>query len=141
MSSISVYRTKNSTQKQGEDLLLELKNSVLILRLGGLMGESRVAGKWKNPKPMSDGYVNYIHQKDVIGIVKKTIENEIVNGIYNLVAPKHPLRSEVHKKNAKDFGFELGCFEGKTNRIVSADKITKELNYKFLYPNPLYMWS
>ena len=69
------------------------------------------------------------------------IEKEIKSGIYNLVAPIHPLRSEVHKQNSMDFGFELGSFSGMTNRVVSSRKLIKELNYSFLHPNPLEFWS
>ncbi|WP_229860110.1 hypothetical protein [Candidatus Sulfurimonas baltica] len=153
MSSTSVYKefdceidesaviTKTSLQKEAEELMQALKDSVVILRLGGLMGEDRISGKWKSSSSFADGFVNYIHRDDVIKITKELIQSSYTNGIYNLVAPKHPLRSEVHKKNSEGFGFELGEFEGNSYRIVNSDKIIKELNYTFLYPDPLYMWS
>ena len=153
MSSTSVYRefdkeideteeiTKPALQKEAEDLISGLKDNVLILRLGGLMGEDRISGKWKNVSTFSDGPVNYIHKLDVINITKKMIENGVKSGIYNLVAPMHPLRSDVHKKNSKDFGLTLGTFEGITKRVVSSEALVKKLNYTFLYPNPLKFWS
>ncbi|WP_229855177.1 hypothetical protein [Candidatus Sulfurimonas marisnigri] len=153
MSSTSVYRefdkevdeatciTKISLQKEAEELMQTLKENVIVLRLGGLMGEDRISGKWKNSLSFSDGFVNYIHKDDVINITKELIEGKITKGVYNLVAPKHPLRSEVHKKNSEELGFELGEFEGNTCRIVNSDKIIEELHYTFLYPDPLYMWS
>jgi hypothetical protein len=152
MSSTSVYRefdedvdesaniTKLSLVKEAEELILSLRERVLILRLGGLMGDDRIAGKWKNVSSFSDGLVNYIHKQDVINITKKMIENDVTSGIYNLVAPEHPLRSEVHKKNSKDFGLKLGTFEGMTNRKVLSDAVVKKLNYTFLYSNPLEFW-
>ena len=153
MSSISVYRefditvdessviTQKALQKEAEELMQNLCGDLLILRLGGLMGYDRVAGRWKKVSTFSDGEVNYIHRDDVIGITKKMIENGVQRGVYNLVAPQHPLRSEVHKVNSEKFGFILGTFEGTTSRVVSSDKIIKELNYNFLYPNPLEFWD
>ncbi|MDD5157598.1 hypothetical protein [Sulfurimonas sp.] len=153
MSSTSVYKEFNneinesveikglSLQKEAEDLMSSLRDNLLILRLGGLMGDDRVAGKWKSISAFEDGKVNYIHKDDVINITKIMIEKNIIKGIYNLVAPIHPLRSKVHEKNSKDFGFEFGSFSGMTNRVVSSQKLIKELDYNFLYPNPLEFWS
>lgn len=153
MSSTSVYRefdtkvdesaniTKRGLQKEAEELMQGLRDKLVILRLGGLMGEDRISGKWKSVSTFCDGEVNYIHRDDVIKIIKKILESQVVNGIFNLVAPLHPLRSEVHKKNCKIFNLELGTFEGRTHRVVSSDKIIKRLNYTFLHPNPLKFWN
>lgn len=153
MSSTSVYRefdedvdentciTKKALQKEAEELLQSLKKNVLVLRLGGLMGEDRVSGIWKNSSVFSDGFVNYIHKKDVVEITKALIKKDITKGVFNLVAPIHPLRSEVHKKNSKEFGFELGSFDGMKHTKVSSKKIIDELDYSFLYPDPIYMWK
>lgn len=153
MSSISVYRefdrevdeymdiTNQGVQKEAEDLVTKAKENVLVLRLGGLMGDDRISGRWKSVSSFSDGFVNYIHRDDVINIVELMIEKDIKKGIYNLVAPNYPLRSEVHRKNSKDFGFTLGTFEGVTKRKVLSNKLIQELGYKFLHPNPLDFWS
>ncbi len=153
MSSISVYRefdkevdesvaiSKVGLQKEAEELMLSLRDNVLILRLGGLMGDDRISGKWKKISTFSDGEVNYIHLSDAIGITKKMIDESVESGIYNLVSPKHPLRSEVHKKNSEKFGFELGTFEGRTNRVINSDAIQEKLSYSFIYPNPLEFWN
>jgi hypothetical protein len=76
----------------------------------------------------------------VIGVVKKLIISDIHKGLFNVVAPEHPLRSDVHKNNAKKFGFTLGTFEGMTHRRVSSKRLLKDLDYKFLYPDPLEFW-
>lgn len=153
LSSTSVYRefdtevdesakiTKASLIKEAEDLLLNQRDSVLILRLGGLMGEDRIAGKWKNATDFTDGFVNYIHKDDAINIMETILKKGLKSGIYNLVAPNHPLRSEIHKKNAKKFGVEVGIFKDMSKRKVLSDKIINELSYEFLYPNPLYFWD
>jgi len=153
MSSTSVYRefdkeidensiiTKITLQREAEMLMQRLNKNLIILRLGGLMGEDRISGRWKSASSFSDSFVNYIHRDDVIAITKELIFHGISSGIYNLVAPLHPLRSDVHKKNSKIFGFELGTFEGKSNRMVNSQKIIGELNYTFLHPDPLKFWD
>ncbi|MDT8339436.1 MAG: hypothetical protein RQ763_09565 [Sulfurimonas sp.] len=153
MSSTSIYRefdsdvdesasiTKTSLIKEAEDLLIGSKERVLILRLGGLMGEDRVAGKWKSAVDFSDGFVNYIHRDDVINIVKMMIKSGVNQGIYNLVAPEHPTRKEIHQKNSQKFGSEIGNFQGFSNRKVLSQRLIKELGYTFLYPNPLEFWD
>lgn len=153
MSSTSVYKEfdsdvdenaeimKSSLIKEAEELILSSRKNVLVLRLGGLMGEDRVAGRWKSATDFTDGFVNYIHRDDVINIIKKMLEKNFVKGIYNLVAPEHPTRLEIHKKNSLRFGSEVGKFTGFSNRRVLPDKVIKDLNYTFLYPNPLDFWS
>ncbi len=152
MSSISVYRefdcevdeethiNKISLQYEAEEFMRESFEKLIILRLGGLMDNRRIAGQWSKATSFSDGYVNYVHLDDVIAIVKKIILNGFENELFNVVSPLHPLRSEVHKHNSKRFGFELGTFSTMTNRIVKSDKIINKLNYKFLYPDPLKFW-
>lgn len=153
MSSTSVYKefdkevnektkiTKINLQKKAEDLVLSLKEKVLILRIGGLMGNDRISGKWKNINIFKDGPVNYIHKEDVIGIVKHMINKYIQDGVYNLVAPIHPFRSSVHIKNSKKFSFHVGTFEGVSHKIVSSKKLIEKIGYRFLYPNPLDFWD
>ncbi len=153
MSSTSIYRefdcdvdesfeiTKQSLIKEAEELVSKAKENVLILRLGGLMGYDRVSGKWKSAAVFSDGFVNYIHRDDVVNIVKMMIKKDITKGLYNLVAPKHPMRYDIHKKNSKIFRFEPGVFKGVTKRRVLSHKLTEELNYTFLHPDPINFWD
>ena len=152
-SSTSVYKglenkvdeestlVEQSLQKLAEELVLSFGKQALILRLGGLMGEDRIAGKWKSPTPYADGPVNYIHQEDILIIISKFIDKNILQGIYNLVAPEHPLRSSVHKNNAKKLGFEEGVYNRTTGRFVDSNKLIKALKYEFIHPNPLEFWT
>lgn len=153
MSSTSVYKefetevdeesiiTQSGLQKQAEELLLSLREKVLILRLGGLMGDDRISGRWKSVSAFTDGPINYIHQDDVINIVDKMIKAEISQGVFNLVSTEHPLRSEVHQANSLKFGFKPGSFSGMSRRIVRSDKLIKTLSYSFLHPDPLEFWT
>jgi len=153
MSSTSVYKefeeevnedaliTQKSIQKEAEELVTSLKADVLVLRLGGLMGEDRIAGKWKSASAYADGPVNYIHADDVINIVAQMIEKKITNGLFNLVAPLHPLRSVIHQKNAKTFGFQTKEYNRTTGRSVNSNKLIKALAYEFIHPDPLLFWT
>jgi NAD dependent epimerase/dehydratase family enzyme len=153
MSSTSVYKefecevneetliTQKSTPVQAEELMLALRKKVLILRLGGLMGEDRISGRWKSVSRFTDGPVNYIHQDDAISIVQMMLKKNVNEGIYNLVAPKHPLRSQVYLNNSKTFGFKPGKLEGTSKRIVSSAKLINELEYAFIHPDPLAFWT
>ena len=153
MSSTSIYKgledrvdeesilVENTLQKQAEELVLSFNRQALILRLGGLMGEDRIAGKWKSTTPYADGPVNYIHLEDILIIISKLIDKNILQGIYNLVAPEHPFRSSVHKNNAKMFGFEEGSYNRTTGRFVDSSKLIKVLSYDFTHPNPLEFWT
>jgi len=152
MSSISVYReferevdedvliTNSSLQYEAEKLMQNRHRDTLILRLGGLMGEDRVAGRWSKVSKFSDGFVNYVHREDVIKVIKMFITLGEKRGVYNLVAPKHPLRSEVHASNAEKFGFKLGEFTSKSVRKISSKKLIDKFNYSFVYPNPIEFW-
>ncbi|MDQ1263695.1 MAG: hypothetical protein QG559_696 [Campylobacterota bacterium] len=153
MSSTSVYREfecevdenadieKLSLQKEVEDLLLCSRERVLILRLGGLMGEDRIAGKWSKASTFEDGFVNYVHRDDVIGVVKLLLENKPQHKIYNVVAPMHPTRKEVHTRNSQKLGLQLGNFTGFSHRIVHSKTLEDEFKYKFIHPNPLNFWG
>lgn len=153
MSSTSVYRefecevdenakiTKSSLQKEVEDLLLHSREKIIVLRLGGLMGEDRIAGRWSKASAFEDGFVNYVHRDDVIGVVKLFLENDNRHKIYNVVAPMHPTRKEVHAKNSQKFGLQLGSFTGFSHRIVHSKMLEDEFKYKFIHPNPLEFWK
>jgi len=153
MSSTSIYKEfdeevreetpihQKSIQKEAEELMQSSEHKVLILRLGGLMGKDRVAGKWKSASAFKDGPVNYIHQDDVLAIITDLLYKGIKEGLFNLVAPEHPLRSEVHCKNAQDFSYEVGSFKGMSQRTVTSKKIMQTLEYTFIYPNPLHFWE
>lgn len=145
-TTITVENTGNRALFEAENLLSsESTFESLILRCGGLLGYSRIPGRYYSGKTIATGHtpVNYIHRDDVIKIVIFCIENEVLSGLFNLVAPKHPSRMEVFLKNAQDFGFEPPIFaENDENKekvkLVIGKKLIEELGYQFLYPDPLH---
>ncbi len=129
-----------SMVRQGESLFKKLFPKGVIVRLGGLMGEDRIAGQWSS-KVVQDAAVNYIHRDDAAGIIEQLIEQNIQNEIINAVAPKHPKRSDVYKMNAEVFGFELPAFEEGKERVVSSEKSRTLLGYDYLFDEPMAFWS
>ncbi|MDA3946800.1 MAG: NAD(P)-binding domain-containing protein [Helicobacteraceae bacterium] len=132
LSSISVYgdvdgRVDETTAvamgivAQGEALFKDLFQNGVIIRLGGLMGDDRVAGQWDS-KLLKDAPVNYIHQEDAVEILEQVIERNIQNESINAVAPKHPKRSAVYQRNSARFGFKLPTFENGKEKVVVSEK-------------------
>ena len=142
LSSTSFYDNKEMVVK-GEELIKALDEEVLILRLSGLMGYNRIAGKYTAGKTKPhDATVNYVHRDDVLQIIKLCIEKELVNNTFNVTAPLHPKQSEIYTKNAKVFGWENTYFESDEvlGKVVSPEKLVNYLAYEFLKPNPLEFW-
>lgn len=126
-----------------ERYLQEKHQNVLILRLGGLMGYNRIAGKYSAGKTFEyDGFVNYIHRDDVVAIIKMFIDKEVCCDVVNVVAPLHPSKQAIFIKNAKRFGFEKTHFTHNEMRSkqVSSKKLKEKYHYKFLKQNPLNFW-
>ncbi len=109
-----------------------------ILRFGGLIGEDRnpirvLAGRKNIENPNAP--INFIHQKDCIGIIEKIIELEVWNETFNGVAPFHPTRKNYYTKKAIDFGLEIPEFnelKPSKGKIVTSEKVTRVLAYEFV---------
>ncbi|ADQ19224.1 hypothetical protein Lbys_3576 [Leadbetterella byssophila DSM 17132] len=120
--------------KEVEEYLLSSFSNTLILRLGGLMGEDRFLAKFYKDKPLPQpgATVNYIHYKDIIGVIQCLLDKSIKKGIYNVVAPLHPTKAEVFYAQT---GIKL---EGeRRERIVLVDRLIRETGYCFQYPDPI----
>lgn len=139
LSSTSFYKGKELVIKAEE--LLE---NHLILRLGGLMGYDRIAGKYTSGKIKEhDSFVNYIHRDDVVNIIKRCIELELTKEVFDVVSPLHPSQSEIYNQNTKRFGWEETHFNSSEvlGEVISSEKLINNLDYKFLKPNPMEFWS
>ncbi len=133
----------NPTLWDAEQMMLKNKEyQMTIFRLGGLMGESRIPGKYFAGKEKVTGHtrVNYLHLEDAVSAITWILEKEIWEENFNVVAPIHPKREEIYEKNAMDLGlkapksYELPK-EGE-DRLISSKKII-EFGYNFKQPNPL----
>lgn len=124
-------------------LMAETEFQTTVLRFGGLYGYGRhpvhyLEGKTgvKNPSQP----VNLIHQDDCIKIVTEVIRQNRKNEIYNTVSHGHPPKRTFYKAAAKHFDLVPPKFEknkSSKNRVVSNEKLVKDLEYEFIYPNPM----
>jgi len=158
-SSTSVYEDtedfkqydETANTNNSENTSIQLRNVELlflnnesfnasILRFGGLIGEKRhpishLAGKTgiKNP----EAPVNLVHQKDCIEVILKLMEKEKDNSIWNVVYPEHPTKKEYYTRIAAERGLSIPEFddsEASKGKIISSDKLKKDLNFKFSKP-------
>lgn len=131
---------EESSMFQAEKIIQESGLDFLIFRLGGLMGKDRYPAKYFSRKIIREGNsrVNYIHQKDVIDFIFEGVEKGL-SGIYNLVAPVHPLKKELALKDCKNREIPppKEIHSKSNNKIINSQKIMRALNKKFTYPDPM----
>ncbi|NOR55024.1 MAG: hypothetical protein GQ531_02330 [Sulfurovum sp.] len=143
LSSISFYDGKTLVV-QAESLVHSLHNDVVILRLGGLMGYDRIAGKYTAGKVLtSDTRTNYIHRDDVLEIILCVIAKDLRGEAFKVVAPLQSTKKVLFDQNAEQFGFEKTDFlagdeEGK---VLSPKKLCERLGYTFLKEDVLEFWQ
>lgn len=137
--------------------LVEVENIVrnnrnfdsIIIRFGGLIGEDRnpikfLAGKTNIANP--EAPINFIHQKDCIGIIDEMLKqhfdklsvtvmhDKIWNETYNAVALNHPTRKAYYTQKAIEFNLpqpEFNEEEPSIGKIISSEKLLKNLDYTF----------
>lgn len=62
-------------------------------RLAGLVGPSRHPGRWlagKTGLPGGNAPVNLVHQDDVIGILLRVLENNMLGDVFDVCANERP---------------------------------------------------
>ncbi|RYF92314.1 MAG: epimerase [Chitinophagaceae bacterium] len=142
MSSIGVYQNQTGEVTEaclspidvpGEGEVYEAYPRINILRLGGLMGDNRQLQNYTVREPHAR--VNHIHFKDVTGVVEKLLDTGAAGTVYNVVAPLHPTKADVISAQMGEVITETPATDG---RIVSSEKLVRELHYKFEYPDPSY---
>ncbi|WP_419867937.1 Rossmann-fold NAD(P)-binding domain-containing protein [Chryseobacterium sp. CT-SW4] len=150
MSSIGIYPDTEDliTEENVQEDLLEphillveklMKKEfpeINILRLGGLMGDNRFLSKYSIAPPL-DKKVNHIHYKDVCGVVEKMIREKSFSRLFNVVSPVHPTKRQIlEQQTGKTFTEEFD--KAVSGKVVSPQKLEKDLSYVFQYPDPLY---
>ncbi len=156
VSSTSVYPDSNQTlteenpDENSQIFIIEeevkklWRKNLTILRCGGLMGYGRIPCKYYSGKKnleLADTPVNYIFRDDVIGIIDQVLQKKAWNKTFNAVAPQHPKRIEIIRDCTERTDYLMPEFAKKPTvkpfKIISSEKVLRELEYKFLYPNPL----
>lgn len=159
ISSTSVYGNENKMVSErdvatpgsdagkrmlmAEQIIEDIPVRHAILRLSGLIGPNRHPGKFmagKTQVPNGLGPVNLIHLNDVIGIIHELLKNES-EGVYVASAPEHPTKKEFYTLASQLIGLEAPQFipEKIAWKEIVSERVTNELNYKFLVPD-LIQW-
>ena len=142
LSSISFYNKKNSII-EAENLVKTKDNNTVILRLGGLMGYDRIAGKYTQNKTIENKPTNYVHRDDVVGIIENIIKTNIKNKIFDVVAPVQSTRKQIFLQNSQQFGFKKTYFSRSVNikKVYSSDILCDALDYKFKKDDVRNFWK
>jgi nucleoside-diphosphate-sugar epimerase len=130
-----------------ENHILKMPQDSLVLRMGGLMGYDRIPAKYVSRKQnLTTGElpINYVHRDDAVGVLLRVIDRlqtpTLWNQVFNVVAPEHPTRRQVYEASAKTGDFVVPTFAPavpQPYKIVSCQKLTEQLQYPFVYGNPL----
>ena len=143
LSSISFYDGKTLVI-EAEALVQHDHQGAVILRLGGLMGYDRIAGKYTAGKVLtSDARTNYVHRDDVVGIIESIIAEDVREEIFDVVAPLQYSKKEIFSQNAEVFGFEktVFLFCDEVGKVLAPTKLCDLLGYTFLKEDVKAFWQ
>jgi len=143
LSSVSYYDGK-ALVVEGEALVRRLWSDAVVLRLGGLMGMDRIAGKYTAGKTLPhDSMSNYVHREDVVGVIAAVIVQEVRAAVLDVVAPVQYPKSEIFAANAEKFGFGQTVFDSLVCRgkEISSGRLEERLGYTFRYPDVDDFWG
>jgi len=141
---MDAVREAHSGVFDAEQILLNTSGiKTTILRCAGLAGGKRIPGRFfagKKNLTIGEEPVNQVFRDDVIHVIAQIIRLNGLEGIYNLCAPKHPLKKDLYRQNAQLLGLELPEFiksEAPTPyKIINSDKLQRILRFKFMYEDP-----
>lgn len=142
-SQLSAETEIGKTLIQAEQYLFQSEISHCdILRLAGLIGKQRHPVKFlagKHNLKQGNSPVNLVHLEDCIQAITALLMNP--NGLrtYHLCAPIHPTRVEYYTKAAIFYDLSIPqfeCSDSDPERIITADKICRDLGFTYRYPNP-----
>jgi len=143
LSSISFYDGKPLVI-EAEALVQSLHEHTVVLRLGGLMGYERIAGKYTAGKVLtSNTRTNYVHRDDVVGIIYRVISLGLEEEVFDVVAPVQCMKKEIFTQNAKAFDFKDTEFLAgeEQGKVLSPIKLCKMLDYDFVKKDVLGFWD
>lgn len=105
---------------------------VNILRLGGLMGGTRIFSNYHVTN--TNQIVNHVHYLDICSVIEKMINQNSERKTYNIVAPLHPAKQEIINYQK---GIDKDFLTTDSGRKISSDIMIRELNYQFKFPDPI----
>ncbi len=142
LSSTSFY-DDDKLIVEAEELAKVKDPNTVILRLAGLMGYDRIAGKYTSGKTIKDGPTNYVHRDDVVGIIESVIESKIKDKIFNVIAPIQSTKKVIFRQNSTKFSFDETHFKGETKVVKahSSEILCDVLGYEFSKKDVKNFWN
>jgi nucleoside-diphosphate-sugar epimerase len=126
-----------------ERILLEAAGfETTVLRLGGLIGYDRQPGRFlagRTGLPDGDAPVNLVHRDDVVEVIRRVLAGPPRQTVWNVCAGAHPRRRDFYPEQARLLGLGPPTFaedDGGGHKIVSSERLRRELPYAFIYPDP-----
>jgi len=160
ISSTSVYPDLNTTITEATDISSTLSQNYLlqaeaaiqstqvpttILRFAGLVGPNRHPGRFfagKEHVANPQGPVNLIYLEDCVQIIIEILKQDKWGQVYNACANEHPTRQAFYTSATAALDLPLPHFvppnPADTFKIISNKKLKKDLQYRFIYPNPMF---
>ena len=138
-----VRNSRIALVKAEQLLLAETTFQTTIVRLAGLVGGDRKAGRFfagKTNIPNGNARVNMVHRQDCIQIITTIIEQNHWGEIFNVCAAQHPTKADFYTAQAQKQGFATPSFlrnETTDFKIVSNEKVKQVLGYRFLWDDPM----
>ncbi len=132
----------NQAIAEAEQVLQASGWPTVVLRCGGLMGYGRIPGRYTAGQTgVANGQarVNLVYRDDVVRLIRRLLAKGPTEGVFNVVADQHPRRAELYAHTAARHGFAPTQFDpasGATFKIVSNQKLWRELAFAFAYPDP-----
>jgi nucleoside-diphosphate-sugar epimerase len=140
----SPVRESGEALLQAEKIWKEdTKVTTTIVRFAGLFGGDRNPGRFLAGKMLDnngEAPVNLIHLDDCVSILLEIIVQEHWGEIYNACADEHPSKKKFYAAAAERLSLQPPVFAGKEKgsfKIINSDKLKKELDFTFKYPDPL----
>lgn len=137
-------QAENKTLATAEKMVRDISDKqVTILRCGGLTGYDRLLIRhFAGRKNLTIGNepVNLVHRDDVISIIAEVLKQQKWGETYNVCSPLHPLKKDFYRDLADRFEFEQPEFlniDNQSFKIISPDKLVKDLRFVFKYPDPI----
>ncbi len=118
--------------------------TLVVARLGGLMGPGRAPGRFFGPgRPVPDPIapVNMLHLTDAIGAVRALLAAPAARAAYGVCAAGHPSRASFYAAAALALGLPVPPFSPATGickgKQVSSARLRTETGYCFRYDDPV----
>lgn len=139
---ITSENTGNKTLFEAEKIIKGLGIPYIIVRAGGLAGYDRMLARhFAGKENLTGGNmpVNHIHRDDVVEIVCKLVFSEVINEVYNAVAPEHPTRKDLYLSLCERYNLPAPHFDpndSSTGKILVGNKLEKDFGFTYKFPDP-----